>query len=414
MLLTAGLLATGCGAGTSSRVTPVAAVTVGVLAGGTGAGPGQDAVRGAELAAEVVNTAYPDLDLPLAGGAGLPGLGGATLRLAVADSGGDPDTAGTAIGNLLAARAVAVVVADQATVVEVAGDHADRREVPLLDGASTAGYLLDIGLDWYFRTGPTDRMLTEAGLAVLPPPPPERAHRVAVLTPDGGRGTDLATLLAGQVGAAGLDFTGGVTPADDVPAAIAAAAPDVLIAAAPAAADGPPLHAAIAALAEVDPLLGLDPLVIGLGQGFAADVAARSGSDMPAGMVHATAWSAELAARHPAATTVAALYQDRFETPMTGAAAQAFTATLTAAMAIDAAAGETGVTSEGVRAALRRLSIPATRTIMPWDGIRFADTGQNLLAAAVVEQHDHDGARLVHPPELATADLVWDAPSAGA
>ena len=47
---------------------------------------------------------------------------------------------------------------------------------------------------------------------------------------------------------------------------------------------------------------------------------------------------------------------------------------------------------------------------MPWPGIEFASNGQNRLAAAVVEQRDENGWSVVHPPELATAEVQWPTP----
>ena len=83
------------------------------------------------------------------------------------------------------------------------------------------------------------------------------------------------------------------------------------------------------------------------------------------------------------AAAVATRYQERFDTPMSEPAAMAFTATLTLAMALDAA-GDTA--APAVRAALRQLSVPATRMIVPWTGIQFGENGQNELAAAVVRE----------------------------
>lgn len=129
---------------------------------------------------------------------------------------------------------------------------------------------------------------------------------------------------------------------------------------------------------------------------------------MEHGMLHAAAWSPELANRQPVARAVAALYRERFETPMTEAGALAFTATMTLVTAVDAA-GSTEPAA--VRAALRQLSTPATQTIMPWNGVRFGDTGQNELAAAVVDQRSSRAVQLVYPPELALADLAWPPPA---
>jgi branched-chain amino acid transport system substrate-binding protein len=56
---------------------------------GANAQIGVDAQKAYETAAEIINKNY-DFDLPLAKGEGLPGLGGAKVRLVFADHQSDP------------------------------------------------------------------------------------------------------------------------------------------------------------------------------------------------------------------------------------------------------------------------------------------------------------------------------------
>lgn len=394
-----GVAPAGCG-DLSASDPPDRTVTLGVLLAEEGVSPGVDARQGAQLAVDLINGTHPDLELPLAEHAGLPGLDGATLALAVAGTGGDPAAAEAAMADLLDAGAVAVVASDRAEVVEIAGAYASRQEVPLVDGVSSAGFLLDIGLEWYFRTAPADRTLIDSLLGYLRGPSGVvgPSSPLTVLTPADGRGADVAALIADQAAAAGMKVTDPVAVGDTVTADLAARAPQVLVAVAPDPADGPALLTAIedwlAVIAAQPAIYPAPPVVAGLGAGFAGAAGA------PAGLLYASAYSPELAARQPLAAAVATRYQERFDTPMSEPAAMAFTATLTLAMALDAA-GDTA--APAVRAALRQLSVPATRMIVPWTGIQFGENGQNELAAAVVTRTDEAGAEVVFPPELALA-----------
>jgi branched-chain amino acid transport system substrate-binding protein len=56
---------------------------------------------------------------------------------------------------------------------------------------------------------------------------------------------------------------------------------------------------------------------------------------------------------------------------------------------------------------LRQLWLPATATIMPWDGVRFDASGQNRLANALIEQQAGTGFKIVYPRELAEATVAW-------
>ena len=85
-------------------------------------------------------------------------------------------------------------------------------------------------------------------------------------------------------------------------------------------------------------------------------------------------------------------------------AASAFTATMALAVSLDTAKSF-GVSE--VRAAVQQLNLPATQTIMPWNGIRFDGTGNNQLAASVIEQQTGNGFQVVYPNELAAAKITW-------
>jgi branched-chain amino acid transport system substrate-binding protein len=399
----------GC-TGTIDAPRPHPPVTIGLLIDGAGADRVADSepVRGAQLAVDLVNGVHPGLDLPLVAAAGLAGLGGGRLALAVVDSGGDPDRAEAAIAEFVVDHtAVGVVAAERAEVVAIAGASADRRQLPMVDGGTTAEYLLDVGLEWYFRTAPSDRMLAEAAFSLLRSDGAATGDPIAVLTAAPDRGADLVALLAELAAGAGLRL------ADPIPADAAtlslltSGTAGVTGAAAPAGAgitEGPVIAVATAgddgaALTRTWQQWRLGRPLIAMGSGFADDLPAAD-----PGVLRATTWSAELAGRRPLTRAVSALYEDRHGGPMTAAAAAAFTATLTLAQAVDAA-GSTAPAA--VRTALRGLSVPATHTIMPWNGVRFRADGQNELAAAVVEQVAGGEARLVYPPEMAAVEVAW-------
>src|SRR5277367_5286128 len=82
---------------TAAALAPMAAraegseVVIGVIYpfSGANAQQGVDAQKSYETALEIINKPY-DFDLPLAKGEGLPGLGGAKIRLVFADHQSDP------------------------------------------------------------------------------------------------------------------------------------------------------------------------------------------------------------------------------------------------------------------------------------------------------------------------------------
>jgi branched-chain amino acid transport system substrate-binding protein len=93
---------------------------------------------------------------------------------------------------------------------------------------------------------------------------------------------------------------------------------------------------------------------------------------------------------------------------MNGNSARTFTGLLTLADAINRAAS---TEPEKVRAALQATDIPASQLIMPWDGIKFDQRGQNTLGRGIIVQVLNGEYTTVWPFDLATKDLVWPVPA---
>src|SRR5690606_5743420 len=328
---------------------------------------------------------YPHsgLRLPLAPEAGLPLLDAGTLRLVVGDSEGSPDAVEGVIDGLLAERVAGMVISETEDVVAVAAPYASRRGVPMVDAATSVT--------------PADQTLGAAvfGLARAAPVPGDGEAVVLLANPEAGAG--LAPLLPELSRSAGLTLLDTVQVGDPQGVGtvrLVGLRPDVVVTVADDEDGAQRLSQAVAELEA-------SPAVIAVGRGWQAD------RDAVEGMVRPVVWSEELRERHPLAGAVAELYEERYGQPMSEQAATAFTAVITLAVAINSAT--TGDPS-AVQVGLRQLSLPATQLIMPWPGIEFASNGQNRLAAAVVEQRDENGWSVVHPPELATAEVQWPTP----
>jgi len=199
--------------------------------------------------------------------------------------------------------------------------------------------------------------------------------------------------LAGQANdqvAAVADFASGSSPEQVLPSLskVRGAKPDAVVGVATRQNDARALLAA-------DQSGGARSVSLVIGPGFTPQAIrqAVSGADV----LHSTAWSLDFAGRNPVAKAIANLYLQRFKSPMTDVAAETFTATLALAQAIDAARS---VNPGLVRTALLGLDVPGSDTVMPWGGIRFDQTGQNTLAAGLVEQVTPTTAHVVFPPEL--------------
>jgi branched-chain amino acid transport system substrate-binding protein len=391
-----------CTTGTH-QPSAVAEVRIGLLGqfAGPGGAAGQEAARGAQLAAETINQTR-SVPVPLAG-AGLPGLGGAKVRIVQADTQGNPSVVPATQATRLATQGVAGIVSvDSATSTALASERTERIGVPFMGAVATADFLTERGLDWFFRTTPTDTMLAQAGMGVLGQrESPPRKLGVVYANDDNSNEALIALQgLAAQAGASvpsPAGFRSG-SVADQVRPAIdhvRGGHPDTMIAVAAQPNDARTLLSADVSAG------GQQPVSLAMGPGFNVQTIRQAIGTAGAGLLHTTAWSQDFASRNPAASAVASFYQRRFNTPMTEAAAETFTATMALAQAIDAAGS---VDAQRVRTALLSLDVPGRDTIMPWGGIRFDQTGENTLAAGLVEQVTATSARVVFPRELAAAN----------
>jgi branched-chain amino acid transport system substrate-binding protein len=379
-------------------------VVIGVLASSFGpdAAAREDALRGAQLAIEVVNSDL-SLAVPLAAGAGLPGLNGAKVVLASEDPHSQIDQAGRLAAELVAEnRAVGIVLADAAEIAASAGTELQRLRIPMVDAANSADYLTELGMDWYFRLNPGDRVLAESTFGLLQRQQTNPGARIAILA-QSSRDSATASAVISEVAARSgyaiaihevMATDQGVV--EEVSARLQTSGASVIV----GWAHDDTGAAAIARSAAGYP-------VIGFGKGFAA---LANPPDREQLILRSVSWSAELAQRSPAAQAIAGLYRDRYGVEMTSSAAAAFTATITLCLAINASGSRD---AGAVRAALRQTEVAPTELIMPWNGLRFAGDGHNSLAAGVTEQWDGSGFRVVHPAELASVPLRWQ-PGAGA
>jgi branched-chain amino acid transport system substrate-binding protein len=390
-----------CTSSRPSSDTP-SEVRIGVLGtlSGPGGSAGQEAARGAELAAFVVNQ-NGSVPLPLAG-SGLPRLGGAKLRIIQQDSTGKDDQAAPAAIKLTAQGVAGIVSVDSATRTALASERTERVGVPFIGAVATADFLTGRGLDWFFRATPTDSMLGQAALGWLDGRSATPVRRLGVLTASDDTSNEALTALGAQAAQAEgtfssrASFNAGSQPAQVRPSLDQARTgdPDAIVAVAAQQGDARSVLAANAASP------GARQVTLTMGTGFTAQVIREATQTSSTDVAHTAAWSPDFAQRNPAANAVVQLYQQRYKTPMTEAAAETFTATLMLAQAIDAA-GSVGAPQ--IRTALLGLDVPGRDTIMPWGGIRFDQTGENTLAAGLVERVTQTSARVVFPRELAQA-----------
>src|SRR5271163_4728682 len=129
---------------------------------GNSAQIGVDAPKAYETAAGIVNNDY-DFDLPLAKGEGLPGLGGAKVRLIFADHQSDPQKGRAETERLITQEKVCAVIGTyQSAVAVTVSQVCERYQIPFISADNSSPSLHRRGLKFYFRAAPHDEMYSTA------------------------------------------------------------------------------------------------------------------------------------------------------------------------------------------------------------------------------------------------------------
>src|SRR5579859_3077615 len=139
LLLSAAMLAA-FALGSAAKAADEVKIGVIMPLSGNSASAGKAAVAAMELAAQIVNEAHPELNsLPLAAGAGLPNLGGAKVRLIVADHQGNPSEGQSQTLRLITQeKVVAMLGSYHSSVSLTATAIAERYGIPFVVGDSVA------------------------------------------------------------------------------------------------------------------------------------------------------------------------------------------------------------------------------------------------------------------------------------
>ncbi|MDQ1287697.1 MAG: branched-chain amino acid transport system substrate-binding protein [Actinomycetota bacterium] len=398
----------GAGAGGSGDSGGGATVKVAALypLSGSNGTQGLDTLHGVELATEVVNGDYPDIDLGLAKGTGLTGLGGRKVELTSVDTQGDPQKgAASADQAVTGGKAVALIGAYQSAVTKAASQRAERLGVPFVNGASSSTELTERGLNWFFRTGPSDATFARTFFDFVDAQRKagKPAQRVAIFHGNedyGNNGAKITTQLATERGydvVADVSYDTTATDLTSQVQQLRVAKPDIVF----VLSYTDPAAKFVSTLKQLN---WYPSSVLAYGAGF-VDPAFIKGSGADAeGMMTRASWSQEIAQARPSAKAVAELFQKKYNQPMTENSARSFTAALTLFQAIDTAKS---TEPEKIKQALIATDVPGDKTIMPWTRVKFDDKHQNTGASGVVEQMKNGEYKVVFPADVATTQAIW-------
>jgi branched-chain amino acid transport system substrate-binding protein len=372
---------------------------------------GEDTLNGIRLAIEIVNNKFPDLKMPFAAGEGLPGLGGAKIELVAADHQGSPEIGIAEAERLIVQSKVAALIgAFHSSVAATSSQVAERMGTPYISGESEASTLTERGYKGFFRTTPSSRTQARDFFTFLRDVNKKgtaQVKTIAVVHENTLWGQEFAKSVAGYFKEFS-EFQPSVVVGYQQGTADVTSEVQKLIAAKPDAVFHASYDAEAILFARTYKQFNFKPGgVLAIGAAFGSSAFRDAlGADANYFFVREH-WSRDLASRNPLVAQVGAMYKERYGKEMDGTPARAFTAMMVLADAINRA-GSTD--PDKIIAALAATKIAPADMIMPWEGVQFDKTGQNVLTRGIFVQTLEKAPKLVWPTDQAAASLVWPRP----
>lgn len=400
-------------------------IKIGVLypLSGAAATIGRDLQRAAELTAEIINNKTPGVDIPMAQWGGIPNLKGAKIKLIFADHRGEPDRgADLAKRLILDDKVVGLMGAYHSSVTKTVSAVAERYGIPMINDSSTSPELTKRGLKWFWRTTPHDdffnkdlfellKGLTEGKVKGVKAIPKDQLKNVAYACENTEWGSSVAKSIEGFAKEYGFNVTKGILYNANSPDLTSEA--KTLVSAKP--------NAMLFASYLSDSLLMIRTLkgmkastnfFWGQDAGFEmADFVKTLGVDTN-GVLTRTVFIAKITKVKKVAGQVNALYKKKYGDDLTGATARSVVGVQTWAYVLNKAAS---TDPKAIQKACNELNIPANDLVMPWAGVKFDSTGQNILGRGLIGQYQKTkegkiDLEIIYPFELATANMIYPFP----
>ncbi|MBC7414712.1 MAG: ABC transporter substrate-binding protein [Herminiimonas sp.] len=378
---------------------------------GPGASTGAEMKNALELATDIINNGAKNIpNLPFSAGGGLPNLKGAKIKLVFGDHQGNPQVGASETERLITQeKVVAVMGAYNSNVTQTASQVAQRYSIPFLNAESSSASLTARGFKWFFRTTPHDDLFVQNFYQFYADLEAKRGIKVKQValfnenTQWGNETTKLETKLAADKGITvvkSVSYPQKTTQLTSEVQLLKSGNPQVVM-------QSSYLGDAIMAMKTYKEL-GFSPdMILANNSGFTDSEFIKTLGKDAEFIITREVWSLDLANTNPLIKQVNDLMQARYKINFTGNSSRTFTGLLTLADAINRAAS---TEPEAIRKALSETNIDGKKTIMPWKGIKFDATGQNIYGAGILVQIVDGKYHTVWPFDMAAKDVVWPMP----
>jgi len=356
-----------------------------------------------ELAVDLVNHGNPDLkDVPLADGKGLPRLGGAKIEVIFADNQGTPAAGqNQALRLITEEKVVALIGAYQSGITVTTSAMAERHGVPFLTPESVAANLTERGFKWFFRATPVAGDFARAYSAFLKEQRAagQKTGSIAVVNENTEYGNSVASVIKEQFAKDGLNITqvipysANTTDVQPQVLQLKEKNPDVVIFISYTS-------DAILYAKTMKDLSWKPAIMIADDAGFNDPSFVATSGALVEGLVNRSSFA--VGKPGSVSAVINGLYKKKTGNDLDDPSARAMQGMLIMADAINRA----GATEPAkIQAALKATDLKASQVITGYDGVKFDDKGQNVLASSLITQLQGGKYVPVWPKDKAAGEL---------
>lgn len=401
------------GASATAALMPLAAradtpdVAIGIIYpfSGSSAQIGVDAKHAFETAADIINKNY-DFDLPLARGEGLPGLGGAKVRLVYADHQADPQTGRAEAERLITQEKVCAVIGTyQSAVAVTVSQTCERYQVPFISADNSSPSLHRRGLKYYFRAAPHDEMFSKAMFDFFDDMKKKGTkidtlslfHEDTIFGTNSGNAQLKFAKERGYKVVADIKYRANSPSLSAEVQQLKAANADVLMPSSYTT-DG------ILLVKTMSELGYKPPAIVAQDAGFSEQALYDAVGDKLEGVISRGSFSLDLEQKRPMVGKINAMFKERSGKDFNDYSSRQFMGLIVMADAINRAKSIDG---DKIREALVATDMPGDVTIMPWSRVKFNSMGQNEFADPVLLQYVGKKFVTIFPKQAAVAEAMW-------
>jgi len=370
---------------------------------GNAASAGNYSKAAIELAVEIVNNDHPELqDLPLAAGSGLPGLGGAKIEVVFADNQGTPAAGqNQALRLITEEKVVALIGAYQSGITVTTSAMAERHGIPFITPESVAANLTERGFKWFFRATPVAGDFARAYSDFLKEQKAagQKVASIAIVNENTEYGNSVASVIREVFAKEGhnvtqvIPYSANTTDVQPQVLQLKEKNPDVVIFVSYTS-------DAILYAKTMKDLNWKPAIMIADNAGFNDPSVVSTSGALVEGLVNRSSFAPGKPGTLSAA--VNELYKKKTNVDLDDASARAMQGMLILADAINRA-GSTEAAK--IQAALRATDLKANQVVTGYNGVKFDDKGQNILASSLITQMQGGKYVPVWPKDKAAGEL---------